>query len=132
MTREVQKIIERRTLDVLLASLGLTPRQEPEAGEAPDFMVSLSGRRIGVEITIYSSADVVDGGYARRQVESEWDKLRLASQSFCTTHPDLRDINVNLIFAGPVPPQRQHADFLEEIAVFALGASRPAGHRQIL
>ena len=34
MTREAQKVIERRTLDVLLASLGLRPDQEPEPAEA--------------------------------------------------------------------------------------------------
>ena len=43
MTREAQKVIERRTLDVLLASLGLRPDQEPEAGETPDFRCRLPG-----------------------------------------------------------------------------------------
>jgi hypothetical protein len=123
MTREVQKVVERQTLDVLLASLGLRLDQEPEASETPDFMVSLSGQRIGVEITMYSSRDTVDGGRGRRQVESEWEKLRLASEAFRAARPELRDVNVNLMFGGPVPPQRQHADFMEEIAAF-VGAHR--------
>jgi hypothetical protein len=95
MTREVQKVVERQTLDMLLASLGLRLDQEPEASETPDFMVSLSGQRIGVEITMYSSGDTVDGGRGRRQVESEWEKLRLASEAFRAARPELRDINVN-------------------------------------
>lgn len=118
MTREAQKVIERRTLDVLLASLGLRPDQEPEAGETPDFMVSLAGRLIGVEITMYSSTDTVDGGHRRRQVESEWDKLQAAAKAFCSTRPELRDINVGLMFSGPVPPRRQHADFIKEVTDF--------------
>jgi hypothetical protein len=118
MTREVQKTIERQTLEVVLAALGLRPDREPEAGEAPDFVVSLSGHRIGIEITMYSSTDTVDGRLGRRQVESEWDKLRSAAQAFCKTRPDLRDINIILMFSGPVPPRRQHIDFIKEIAAF--------------
>jgi hypothetical protein len=105
-------------LDVVLAALGLQPDQAPEPGETPDFMVSLSGQQIGVEITMYSSGDVVVGGHGRRQVESECDKLKLASEAYCAARPELRDINVNLIFSGAVPPQRQHSDFMEEIAAF--------------
>jgi hypothetical protein len=53
MTRTDQKQAERRTLDAILGALGLRPDQEPEAGEAPDFTMPVSGRRIGVEITMY-------------------------------------------------------------------------------
>jgi hypothetical protein len=89
MTRKVQKTIERQTLDVVLAALGLCPDQEPEAGETPDFMASLAGRRIGVEVTMYTSTDTVDGDHRRRQVESEWDKLHAAARAFCSMRPEL-------------------------------------------
>jgi hypothetical protein len=118
MTREAQKTAERQTLAMLLAALGLPPDQQPEAGEAPDFVVSLSGHRIGIEITMYSSTDTVDGRYERRQVEGEWDKLRSAARAFCATRPDLRDINIILFFCGALPPQPQHIAFIEEIAAF--------------
>lgn len=36
MTRPDKKLSERRTLDAVLAALGLRPDQEPEAGEAPE------------------------------------------------------------------------------------------------
>ena len=49
-------------MDVVLAALGLCADQEPEAGETPDFIVSLAVRRIGVEVTMYSSTDTVAGG----------------------------------------------------------------------
>lgn len=75
MTRADQKISERRALDAVLEALGLFPDQPPEAGEAPDFMVLLSGRAVGVEITMYRSGAAVEGGMGRRMVESEWDRL---------------------------------------------------------
>jgi hypothetical protein len=118
MTRAVQKTTERQTLDVVLAALGLRPDREPEASETPDFIVSLAGHQIGVEITMYSSGDIVDGGHSRRQIESEWEKLQSAAQAFCSLRPMLRDINVGLMFSGPVPPRRQHVDFIEEVAAF--------------
>jgi hypothetical protein len=50
MTRPDQKRSKRRTLDTVLEVLEQRPDQEPEEGEAPDFMVRLSGRTVGVEI----------------------------------------------------------------------------------
>lgn len=50
MTRESQKIDERRTIKMLMAALGVRPDREPESGEAPDFLVTLEGRKIGVEV----------------------------------------------------------------------------------
>jgi hypothetical protein len=50
MTRPSQKKSERQTLDAVLAALGLRPDQDPEAGEAPDFTMVISGRVIGLEI----------------------------------------------------------------------------------
>ena len=123
MTRADQKATERQTLDVALRALDLRLDHEPKVGETPDFIVSVSGQRIGVEITMYSSGDVVDDGHGRRQVESEWDKLESVSKAFRAAQPKLRDINVNLMFSGAVPPQRQHTDFMEEIAAF-IGAHR--------
>jgi hypothetical protein len=118
MTRPEQKLSERQTLDAVFAALGLRPDQEPEAGETPDFTVLVSGRTIGVEITTYQSGATVDGGTERRKVESEWDLLQRASETFRGAHPEFREINVGLMFSGSVPPRRQHAKFMEEIAAF--------------
>ncbi len=123
MTRETQKVSEAKSLEVVLAALGLRPDRPPESGEKPDFIVPLSGRRIGVEITMYSSGDVIDGRYPLRAVESEWDKLKRASDDFRAGRRELRDINVGLMFQGAVPPQRLHAQFMQEIADF-VGAHR--------
>jgi hypothetical protein len=97
---------------------GLHPDQEPEAGETPDFTVLVSGRTLGVEITMYQSGSTVDDGTERRKVESEWDLLQRASETFRSERPELRNINVGLMFRGAVPPRRQHLEFMEEIAAF--------------
>lgn len=118
MTRLNQKEAERRTLNAALAALGLIPDREPAEGETPDFMLLLSGRTIGVEITMYPSGDIVEDGTGRRQVESEWELLKAAADSFRAEHPELRDVNIGLVFAASVPPRRQHAEFIAEIATF--------------
>ena len=84
MTRPSQKHAERRTLDAVLTALGLHPDQEPKAGEAPDFTVLLSGRVIGLEITLYRSGEAMADGSKRRAVESEWASLKAASDAFRT------------------------------------------------
>ena len=118
MTRPNQKDSERRTLNAVLEALGVRPDQEPDQGETPDFTLLLSGRTIGVEITMYRSGATVEDGTGRRQVENEWELLKVASDRFRGDHPDFRDINVGLMFAASVPPRRQHAEFIAEIAAF--------------
>jgi hypothetical protein len=118
MTRPDQKDSERRTLNAVLEALGVRPDQEPDQGETPDFTLLLSGRTIGVEITMYRSGATVEDGTGRRQVENEWELLKVASDRFRGDHPDFRDINVGLMFAASVPPRRQHAEFIAEIAAF--------------
>jgi hypothetical protein len=54
----------------------------------------------------------------RRLVENEWELLKAASDRFRSEHPELRDINVGLMFAASVPPRKQHAEFMAEIAAF--------------
>jgi hypothetical protein len=123
MTRAGQKLSERQTLDAVLGALGLHPDHEPKVGEAPDFMVKASGRSIGIEITMYRSGATVEGGMERRAAESEWDLLKRAADAFVDAHPELRGINVGLMFHGPVPPRKQHAAFIAEVAAFIAARS---------
>ncbi len=124
MTREAKKIIEGRTLDAILRALGTQADGAPEAGEAPDFMMSHAGRTIGIEVTMFQSGATVEGSAAnRRQAEAEWEKLVSAASAYRSTRPELGDINVILTFSGALPPRRQHADFIAEIASF-IGSHR--------
>jgi hypothetical protein len=118
MTRASQKESERRTLDAVLSALGVRADQEPDGGETPDFTLLLSGRAIGVAITMYRSGAAVEDGTGRRLAENEWELLKTASDRFRNEHPELRDINVGLMFTASVPPRKQHAEFIAEIAAF--------------
>jgi len=102
MTTSDQKS-ERQTLDAVLAALRLRPDQEPQGGETPDFDVCISGRMIGVEVTMYRSGATVEDGNERRPVESEWERLKTAADAFRTQRPELRVINVELMFKDMVP-----------------------------
>jgi hypothetical protein len=102
----------------------MRPDQEPAQGETPDFTAMLSGRTIGIEITMYRSGETVDDGKGRRQVESEWELLKAASDRYRAEHPDLHDINVGLMFAASVPPRKQHAEFIAEITAFVRDHAR--------
>ena len=67
---------------------------------------------------MYRSGDVIENGTGRRQVENEWELLKGAANGFREANPKFRDVGVGLMFAGPVPPERQHAEFIAEIAAF--------------
>jgi hypothetical protein len=67
---------------------------------------------------MYRSGATVEDGTGRRLVENEWELLKVAADAFRDAHPELRDINVGLMFAASVPPRRQHAEFIAEIAGF--------------
>ena len=119
MTKIKQKQEERRTLDSVLAALDLRPDADPVEGETPDFTFFSEARIIGVEITMYHSGELVEGGLqVRRQAEAEWDALSAASIEFLKKRPDIQNVNAGLMFIGPVPPKRDHAAFMEEVAAF--------------
>lgn len=80
---------------------------------------------------MYSSTDALAGGHRRRQVEGEWDKLLAATRACCSTRPELHDINVGLMFSGPVPPRRLHVDFIKEIADFVAAHRHELGSRDV-
>jgi hypothetical protein len=118
MTTSDQKRAERQTLDLVLAAVGMRPDREPEQGEAPDFTALISGRAIGIEITMYRSGATVEGGHVRRAVETEWDILKRASDDMRRARPEMRDISVGLMFKGAIPPRKQHEAFIQEIIAF--------------
>jgi hypothetical protein len=121
MTRPAQKESERRTLDAVMNALGLRPDQEPEEGEAPDFIMRIAGRVTGLEITAYRSGDAVEDGTPRRAAEAEWEKLKRSAEIFRRQRAELGDINVGLMFKDSVPARGEHNAFLEEIAGFVRG-----------
>jgi len=125
MTRPAQKESERRILDELLTAIGITPNDyDIRPGERPDFMLTVSGRTVGVEVTMYQSGTTIGAGAGQRPVEAEWEFLRQASRTFQSAHANISDINVGLMFYGVVPVRRQHQEFIKEVADFIRGHAR--------
>jgi hypothetical protein len=120
MTTARQKESERRTLEHLLQVLDLRSDGEPVGGEKPDFIVLVSGRSIGVEITAFQSGTTTDDGVDLRKIEGEWQRFEAASVQFRQARPHLQDLNAGLFFKASLPPRRDYAAFMEEIAAFAL------------
>jgi len=128
VTRNIQKEDERRVLKRVLAALGETSESEPQAGEAPDFILQLRGQSVGVEMTAYPSEEVIEGKVKRRAAESEWERLKAAAKGFWSQYDDLRNVNVGVMFKGRVPGRRDHRAFIEEVAAVVrqhLGKLRP-------
>jgi hypothetical protein len=118
MTRQSQKESERRTLDVLLSALSMTP-DEIGASELPDFMLTMHGRNVGVEVTMYQSGTTVgSAGFKRRQVEAARESLQLASCKFRKAQPDISNVDVGLMFKNVAPARGEQQQFMEEIAAF--------------
>jgi hypothetical protein len=118
MTRQSKKESERRTVDELLSALGMTPTQI-EVSESPDFMLTMDGRTVGVEVTMYRSGTTVGGTRVKqRKVEAAWESFQLASREFRAAQPDISNVSVLLIFNNVVPAPREHQQFTEEVAAF--------------
>jgi hypothetical protein len=118
MTRPDQKIEERRQLNALLSILNITPDDIDDKNDKPDFILIYSGQAVGVELTTYRPKTTRP---RRRQIEAEWDVLRHASREFQAAQPDIRNINVRLMFNHVVPRKKEHKNFIEEVAAFIRG-----------
>jgi hypothetical protein len=118
MTRPSQKEAERRTLDEFLSALGMTP-DKIEEGEKPDFMLTMAGRTVGVEVTMYRSGTTIEGTRVeRREMEATWESLQLASREFLAAQPAIGNVSVLFAFNNVVPARTEHQQFMEEVAVF--------------
>jgi hypothetical protein len=117
MTRSVKKEAERAAVRELMTIIGLEPDNPPLEGEAPDFMISIAHRTIGVELTTYQSAMSV-AGVGKRVVEAEWEELERSSQTIRIRNADLNSISLLFRFNSVVPPRRFHDQFLDEIQQF--------------
>jgi len=112
MTSLRQKNSERYVLDQLLAALGRQSGYEIENSETPDFIISICGRREGVEITSYHNNG---GKLSRRAVEEEWKDMVTSAEQFCKKRPEIGNVAVMIKFKARVPGKKEQGKFLEEI-----------------
>ncbi len=114
MTRATQKQGECAVLRELLLAIGVQLEGCPPDGEAPDFIIPICGRAVGVEVTMYQSGKAV-AGFRKRAVEAEWESLEKSSRTFQTENADLKGIYILFRFNDTVPPEHEHAKFFDEV-----------------
>lgn len=117
MTRPTQKDDERSVVLELMSAIRVQLESYPVQGEAPDFMIQVSGLTVGVEVTMYQSGRTV-AGVPKRAVEAEWEALEGASQIFQNEHSELAGIYILFRFKDSVPPRRERGNFFCEILEF--------------
>ena len=120
MTTMEQKEAERRTLEHVLAAVGIVPDESPAGGEAPDFTLTIASRTLGIEVTAFQAGTMTDDGVPLRQVEAEWQRFEAASHEFRQARAYLDDMNIGLFFKASMPPRSEHSAFMEEIASFVI------------
>jgi hypothetical protein len=115
VTRPEQKQQEREILGRYLRTIGL--KGEIEKGpEPPDFIVTVDGRRLGIEITEYHQPAPSRRSRSRRMVEAEWRKLRDAVLDYRETHTGLENLSVILRFVQlEVPGRKDHKGFIRAV-----------------
>jgi hypothetical protein len=122
MTRLNQKQKEYEILRALLRATGIRPECLPLKAEKPDFTMLISGRTVGIEVTMYQSGKTVAGvgrrAVKRRVVESEWERLEKSSKNFQREHADLKNVYILFRFKNIVPPKKEHDAFFQEILQF--------------
>ena len=120
MTRSNKKQKEYdEILHPLLCSTGIQPRCGPLGSENPDFMMQISDRMVGVEVTMFQSDKTVTcvgrRVIKRRAVESEWERFE---KDFKRKHADLKGIYILFRFKNIIPPQQEYDVFFQEILEF--------------
>jgi hypothetical protein len=110
-----KKVVERFYLENFLKLLGETNTQIDE-GESPDFIVTLRGKRIGIEVTEFHSDLKGAGGKPRRVIEETWDLLQKNLKKAVEKHPELKGTHGFLMFKDLiVPPKSVHKKFIDEV-----------------
>lgn len=117
MTRPIQKQDERETLIRLLATIRVQLDSHPLEGETPDFMIPVSGRMIGVEVTMYQSGRKV-ADLPKRAIEAEWEEFETSSQIFQRENTELTNVYILFRFKDAIPPRRERSVFFREVLEF--------------
>jgi len=117
---------EQSYLQNFLELSGEKPTQI-EDGEAPDFIVDLRGKKIGVEITEYHSSLKGIDGKPRRAIEESLDSLYKTLKRETSKYSELRGIDGYLDSKDMILiPKREHREVVNEIIQLTLERTRRA------
>lgn len=114
MTRNTQKNEERAALVELMRTIDIDPDFPPIEGEAPDFIIQLSNRLVGIEMTKFQAASS-SGGTGRRGVEAAWEALEESSRPYREAHKDLHSLSILFRFNRALPRRNEYQQFFAEI-----------------
>lgn len=132
MKREDKKRVERCYLENFLKLLGKTPDQI-ECGESPDFVVTLRGKRIGIEVTEYHSGLRGAGCRPRRAFEEEGDLLYQNISEEAKKYPELEGIGGSFSFKNlGVPPKSKHQEFIFQVIQLTREKAQDVIHKNSL
>jgi len=127
-----KKEIERFYLDKFLALLGIVPDDICE-GEAPDFIISLQGKKTGIEITEYHSGAKDEDGRPRRAIENNWGQLQKVIMGEVERYEELSGTNGLLFFKKlELPSKSQYRKFTDELIQFSIIKSHTKSFKQPL
>ena len=124
MTTRGQKDAERRILRAYMEARGIEGDVR-DGPEPPDFVISVAGQTIGIEVIEYHQPERTGHGHTRREVEASWEAIRAFVRNFRETSRELDELSVLLTFKElHVPSRREIASFVRGV-VDEIGVARP-------
>jgi hypothetical protein len=117
MTRAEQKKTERLIIQTYFGGRSITGLVE-DGPEPPDFLATIDGTTIGIEVVEYHRPSRTTKGHTLRKVEAAWDALHEFTLEFCQGRADLAHLRVRLEFTTPplIPPPREFRNFVTAVA----------------
>ena len=103
----MKKTKEQWFLDRFLENLELSPDDPPEYGEKPDFIVTIDGKGIGLEVTESFFSDVVPGERHKFQILRERATEKACQLFRANGGPALRVVAVFNDYLEPLGPRKQ-------------------------
>ena len=102
-------------LKPFLKLCGVSPTKITLNVESPDFIISYSGKKIGIELTEYHSLIEISG-HSRREVESNWERLQGEIYEKIKLDKELMGICVSIFFRKVfLPSRRESLPFIDEL-----------------
>jgi hypothetical protein len=116
-----KKQIELLYLKKFLELLNVAPDSEIIETEAPDFLLQLGGKNIGVELTMFHSNYKNNNGLTRRAIEENWVLLKNAIMKSVDRNELLKNTSGLLFFKNLLIPSIKESElFIEELIRLSL------------
>ena len=117
-----QKDIERFYLEEFFKILGITPKSI-KPFEAPDFIVNIKDKKIGVEVTEYHSNLKGEKNVPRRAVEEEWISLQKQIMGEIDNRVELKNkLGIVYFKKLELPRKSEYNIFIKELTEFSIHA----------